>query len=88
MQPEPQVRDGFLSQMDTLDMAEAIENKQAWRYFEEKYPGFLLTDADFVRNDVNRGIYIRVEMRRAENYETVICGRGRGTFSDSRAGCV
>ena len=86
IKPQPEVRDGFLSRVDTADMADAIEGKRAWQYFEEKYPGFILTDADFVKNDVNYGIYIRVEMRRAENYDAVIRERGREVFFDSKAG--
>ena len=63
------MRDGALGRADTEEMAEAIESKRAWQYFEERYRGFLLTDADFVQNNVNRGLYIRFEMRRALNAE-------------------
>jgi len=67
IKPEPIVRDGALGRADTEEMAETIESKRAWQYFEERYPGFLLTDADATVNGVNRGIYIQVEMRKALN---------------------
>ncbi len=69
IKPEPMVRDGALGRADTEEMAEAIEGKKAWQYFEERYPGFLLTDAEHTQNSVNRGVYIRVDMRRALNAE-------------------
>lgn len=62
--PEAVVRDNAVTMEDVEEMEEAIEKKAQWQYFEERYPGFVLTEAVAVRNVVNRGCYISVEMRR------------------------
>ena len=62
--PEAQVRDGAVTSGDVAAMAYAIESKGAWEYFAERYPGFELTDAAVDINEVNRGMYIRVDMRK------------------------
>lgn len=64
VKPEPTVKDGALGRADVEEMADAIEGKKAWQYFEERYPDFWLTKADLSINNVNRGTYIRVDMRR------------------------
>ena len=51
--------------MDDLEeMEDAIEKKADWQYFEERYEGFTLTEATFTRNNINRGCYVNIEMRR------------------------
>ncbi len=64
LQPEPIEHDGIVTQDDMADMAEAIDSKGAWDYFERRYPGFELTEASYVKNGINCGKYVRVEMRR------------------------
>lgn len=64
IQPVPQVRDGAVSMEELERMRDAIESKNAWRYFERLYPGFELTEAVCTKNGVNRGWYIHFEMRR------------------------
>lgn len=62
--PEPVVRDNAVNMDDMAEMEEAIEKKISWQYFEERYQGFELTEAAFTRNNINRGSYVSVEMRR------------------------
>lgn len=64
IQPAPMTRDGVLCRTDMEEMAAAIEKKEAWRYFEEKHKEFLLTDAKYTMNEVNKNIYIQFDMRR------------------------
>ncbi len=64
IQPAPVTRDGVLCRADIEEMAAAIEKKEAWRHFEEKYKGFLLTDAKYTMNEVNKSLYIMFDMRR------------------------
>ena len=58
------MRDNAVTMDDMEEMEDAIEKKAAWQYFEEQYPGFLLTEATFTRNNINRGSYVSIEMRR------------------------
>lgn len=62
--PEPFVKDGAVTLADMEEMQEATESKAEWMYFEERYPDFILTEATFTRNNINRGGYIHFEMRR------------------------
>lgn len=64
MKPEPAVFDGELTMRDVNEAAEAIENKTARAWFEERYPDFELIEATYERNGINRGVYIHFEMRR------------------------
>lgn len=64
IRPEPVVRDGAVT-LDELDrMEEAIEEKRGWEYFQDRYEGYELIEATCVRNEINRGSYIHVDMRR------------------------
>lgn len=62
--PEPAQYDGQLSMDDIEEIKEAIESKNAYQYFEERYPDFELVEAVYTQNNINRGIYIHFEMRR------------------------
>lgn len=62
--PEPAQYDGQLSMDDIAEIKEAIESKNAYQYFEERYPDFELVEAVYTQNNINRGIYIHFEMRR------------------------
>ncbi len=62
--PEPVVRDNAVTMDDLAEMEEAIEEKAAWQYFEGRYEGFTMTEATFTRNNINRGCYVNIEMRR------------------------
>ena len=65
--PEPAQTDGQLSMTDVHELAEYVEDGIAWRWFEERYPDFILIDCAAERNGINRGVYIRFEMRRRES---------------------
>ena len=43
---------------------DAIEEKNAWVQLEQRYPEYQLTSISYVRNAVNKGVYIHFEMRR------------------------
>ena len=62
--PEPAQYDARLSMENVEELQEAIESKNAHQLFEEKYPDFELVEANYIKNSVNRGIYIQFEMRR------------------------
>lgn len=62
--PQPIVRDGAVTQRELGEMEDAIDGKGAWNYFEGRHPGWVLERADYVRNGLNYGSYIRFEMRR------------------------
>lgn len=64
VRPEPVVRDSAVTMDDLEEMEDAIEKKAAWQYFEGRYEGFTLTEATFTRNNINRGCYVNIEMRR------------------------
>ncbi len=66
IKPEPITRDGVIGRRETEEMVRAIDEKRAAVYFEERYPDFVFTDADFSENLVNRGLYITLEMRRVK----------------------
>ncbi len=68
--PEPIVRDGAVTIGETAAMAYAIESKSAWEYFSERYPGFELTDAAVSINEVNRNMYIHVDMRKGKIHDS------------------
>ena len=63
-QPEPIEHDGRVTQQDMADMAEAIESKNEWSYFELRHPGWELTEASYAKNGINKGEYVHFEMRR------------------------
>lgn len=65
VQPVPIVKDGGVSMDQVAQMADAIEKKQAYGYFEGMWPEYRLTGAAFTRNGVNRGSYVHIEMRKA-----------------------
>lgn len=64
-QPVAQVIDRGITMDQVKEMEESIEKHQEHVYFENMFQDYLLTDADFMRNGVNRGSYIHIEMRRA-----------------------
>lgn len=67
-QPEPIVKDNEYTMGDVDEMREAIESRSAHQYFEARFPGYELIEADCTQNGVNRGWYISFEMRkRKEN---------------------
>ena len=62
--PEAAQYDGQLNMDDIAEIKEAIDSKNAYQYFEERYPDFELVEAVYTQNNINRGIYIHFEMRR------------------------
>lgn len=62
--PEAAQYDGQLNMDDIAEIKEAIDSKNAYQYFEERYPNFELVEAVYTQNNINRGIYIHFEMRR------------------------
>lgn len=64
VRPEPEQHDGRISFADAEEAAECIEAGNAYSYFKNLYPGYELTSCSAERNEINRGIYIRFEMRR------------------------
>ena len=64
VKPDPEVKDNAFNMGDVEKIIELIESKNIWGYFEALYPGYELIDADYTKNDVNRGYYIHFEMRK------------------------
>ena len=64
--PEPIQRDGALNMEEVELLAGAVEAGTAHDWFEDRYPGFELVEAAVEHNAVNRGKYIRFQMRRKQ----------------------
>lgn len=64
IRPEPVQHDGRLAMPEVEELAEAIEDHSARAWFEREYPGYELIGCRADRNGINRGVYIRFEMRR------------------------
>lgn len=62
--PEARQQDGTLNLEDVEEIVEDVEAGTAFQWFEKRYPGFMLVEASWERNCVNRGAYIRFTMRR------------------------
>lgn len=73
-QPVPKVIDRGITMDQVAEMEETIERHQEHAYFEGMFQGYLLTDAEFMRNGVNRGAYIHIEMRRTTAGKTPAAG--------------
>lgn len=65
--PEPEVRDGAVTVGDVMALAEEIDRRSA----EAVIPAMTLVEAEAWRNQVNRGLYVRMEMAAPE------CWHGR-----------
>ena len=65
--PEPEVRDGAVTVGDVMALAEEIDRRSA----EAVMPDMTLVEAEAWRNQVNRGLYVRMEMAAPE------CWHGR-----------
>lgn len=63
--PEPQIQDGKTSLEELDDMETAHESSMFWQYIEARYP-YELTEFVFIKNAVNKGCYIHIEMRRRQ----------------------
>ena len=75
--PEPIQHDGRLIMADVEEAARAIEENRAREWFEARWPGYELVEASCDRNNINRGVYIRFEMRRRRE-GTELYRRSRG----------
>ena len=64
VQPEPAQYDGKITLDEVGSLVDAIEEKNAWVQLEQRYPEYQLTSISYVRNAVNKGVYIHFEMRR------------------------
>lgn len=63
VKPEEIQRDGALTAEDVLDAAEAVEEGRGEAWLEARFPGYRCVRISAERNVINRGIYIRYEMR-------------------------
>lgn len=69
--PEPRVLDGKATRADLSEMADVIEGKSGEAdYFEAMFPGYEYADGQAVRNSVNKGDYIHVQMWRRASMPT------------------
>lgn len=62
--PEPVERDGEIGMEELEGLTEDIEGGTAHDWFEKRYPGFVLVEASWTRNNINRGAYVSFTMRR------------------------
>lgn len=62
--PEPAQYDGRMSRADQAALAEAVENGTIYQLAEAQYPEYQLIEAEAIRNEINGGWYIRLNMRR------------------------
>ena len=63
IQPEPIVTDGKVTMEEIERIMHNIEEHNEYALFENLYPEYILTDATFYKNPMNRGEYIHYEMR-------------------------
>lgn len=68
LRPEPILSDGTITMPEADEIAEAIERKRAWVWFEARYQDFELIEASYERNGINRGLYIHFTMRRRRQW--------------------
>ena len=73
LQPEPAVFDGKLSAADVGEICDAIDRRCAHAWFERRYPEWVLTEAWYEQNPINRGLYVHYAMRRRR--EARMCQR-------------
>lgn len=63
IRPEAEERDGRITLEEMSNMENSYENGMLWMYIEEHYPHELV-NLVFIKNAVNKGCYIHLEMRR------------------------
>ena len=91
VQPEPVQLDGAITQDELEEAAEAVEEGRGEAWLEKRYPGYRCVMIEAERNLVNRGTYIRYEMRRITPYPVKQGEKGRrknacGSGQDEREG--
>lgn len=64
VRPEPWVIDGKVQRAELAEMADCIEGSGAADYFERMFAGYEYADGQAVRNSVNKGDYIHVQLWR------------------------
>lgn len=62
--PERAEYDGRINVTDEVELAKAVEDGIAHRYFEDLYPGYEVTDYVTAWNPINRAPYIHLEMKK------------------------
>ena len=78
--PQPTVRDGLNTASVVEAICDAIDSHNAAALLEALYPGYTYIDAGYSRNARNRGVYIRIEMKKSRNAKCDARRRGRGTI--------
>lgn len=68
IRPEPVITDGELTVTEALDLADAIERRDAAEMAAELWPGYFLAEAEALKNLYNHGTYIHLRMARPETW--------------------
>lgn len=63
--PEPEIRDGAVTVGEVMELAEGIDRRSV---APERMPGMTLVEAEALRNRVNRGLYVRLELAAPETW--------------------
>ncbi len=65
IRPEAEERDGSVTLEELEEMESSYDNGTLWIYLEERYP-YELINITFIKNSVNKGCYVHLEMRRKQ----------------------
>lgn len=68
IRPEPIITDGEITVTECMDLADAIERRDAEAWAEEAYQGYALAEAEAIKNLRNQGTYIHMRLARPETW--------------------
>ena len=68
IQPEAIISDGKITVEEAENIEKNIEEHNEYALFEDLYPEYILSSAEFYRNPMNRGMYIHYEMCRRDSF--------------------
>lgn len=71
LRPAPEIHDGEVTVAEMAETVEAIERRSAAEDVRREWPGFELVEATALRNRVNKGIYISLQMCRRERWKRI-----------------
>lgn len=66
--PEPQTEDGKITVTECMELADAIERRDAEAWAAAAFPGYALVEAEAIKNLYNKGTYIRLRLARPETW--------------------
>lgn len=68
VRPEPEMEDVKITVSESLELADAIERRDAEAWAAAAFPGYTLVEAEAIKNLFNRGTYIRLRLAKPETW--------------------